>query len=354
MIRLLIVDDSALMRRLLGRVFAEAGDFVLEYARNGQEALDMAARFEPDVITLDIHMPDMDGLACLDRIMLERPCPVVMISALTEEGAEQTLVALDMGAVDFVAKPTRAVSLEIDALGPLIVQKVRGAASIAIRRSRRLKERISRAAPRAPDLPRSSTEARGRLADKRLVLVGSSTGGPPALEVILSSLPADFPLPIVIAQHMPATFTGPLSRRLDKLCALCVVEADQQRPIEPGHVYIAKGDADIILSSRAERLVVMPAPSDGRWIWHPSVDRMVLSAMNVVAPQALIGILLTGMGSDGALAMVDLRKAGGRTIAEAEATAVVWGMPGELVSRDGASDVLPLGRIASKLLDYVK
>lgn len=354
MIRLLIVDDSALMRRLLGRLFTDAGDFIVEYARNGQEALETAAIFQPDVITLDIQMPEMDGLACLDRIMLQRPCPVVMISALTEEGAEQTLAALDMGAVDFVAKPTRAVSLEIDALGPLIVQKVRGAASISMRRSRRLKERISRVVPSVTVLERSSTEAVGHFADKRLVLVGSSTGGPPALEAILSSLPAAFPLPIVVAQHMPATFTGPLSRRLDKLCALSVVEADQQRTIEPGHVYIARGDADIIVSSRAERLVAIPAPSDGRWIWHPSVDRMILSAMNVVAPQALIGILLTGMGSDGAMAMADLKRAGGRTIAEAEETAVVWGMPGELVKRDGASDVLPLPRIASKLLEYVQ
>ncbi|MDP9632404.1 UNVERIFIED_ORG: two-component system chemotaxis response regulator CheB [Ensifer adhaerens] len=354
MIRLLIVDDSALMRRLLGRLFAEAGDFIVEFARNGQEALETAAIFQPDVITLDIHMPEMDGLACLDRIMLQRPCPVVMISALTEEGAEQTLAALKMGAVDFVAKPTRAVSLEIDELGPLIVQKVRVAASIPIRRSRRLKERIRQAHSPPPVLRASRSETFAFTAHNRLVLIGSSTGGPPALEAILSSLPADFPVPIVVAQHMPATFTGPLSRRLDKLCGLSVVEVAQQRAIEPGHVYIAKGDADIILSSRAARLFALPAPSDAQWIWHPSVDRLVLSAMNLVAPQALIGILLTGMGSDGATAMADLKKAGGRTIAEAAETAVVWGMPGELVSREGASDVLPLGRIASKLLEYVQ
>ncbi len=260
MIRILIVDDSALMRRLLGRLFVDAGDFIVEFARNGQEALEKAEIFQPDVITLDIHMPEMDGLDCLDRIMLQRPCPVVMISALTEEGAEQTLAALQMGAVDFVAKPTRAVSLEIDELGPLIVQKVRVAASIPIRRSRRLKERISRVLPPTPVLSHPHGETFRSNTRTGLILIGSSTGGPPALEAILSSLPADFPLPVVIAQHMPATFTGPLSRRLDKLCALCVVEVDQQRIVEPGHVYIARGDADIILSSRGGTAVCSTGP----------------------------------------------------------------------------------------------
>lgn len=354
MIRLLIVDDSALMRRLLGRLFAEAGDFVVELARNGREALETMVIFRPDVITLDIHMPEMDGLACLDRIMLQRPCPVVMISALTEEGAEQTLAALEMGAVDFVAKPTRSVSLEIDELGPLIVQKVRVAASIPVRRSKRLRERISSVLPPSTFKPAARSAASTPAIHTRLVLIGSSTGGPPAIEAILSSLPADFPVPIVVAQHMPATFTGPLSRRLDKLCGLSVVEVDKQCLIEPGCVYIARGDADIILSLRAARLFALPAPSGGQWVWHPSVDRLVMSAMNVVAPQALIGILLTGMGNDGATAMAELKMAGGRTIAEAEETAVVWGMPGELVRRAGASDVLPLSRIPAKLQEYVQ
>lgn len=354
MIRLLIVDDSALMRRLLGRLFTEAGDFVVEYARNGQEALEIVEIFQPDVVTLDINMPEMNGLACLDRIMLQRPCPVVMISALTEEGAEQTLIALDMGAVDFVAKPTRAVSLEIDELGPMIVQKVRTASSIPIRRSKRLRERISRTLPTSTVQVTLPAETITFSTQARLILIGSSTGGPPAIEAIVSSLPPGFPVPIVVAQHMPATFTGPLSRRLDKLCGLRVVEVDKQLVVEPGNVYIARGDADIILAQRAARLVALPAPSEAKWIWHPSVERLVLSAMNVVAPQALIGILLTGMGSDGAGAMAALKKAGGRTIAEAEESAVVWGMPGELVRRDGASEVIPLGRIASRLVDYVQ
>jgi two-component system chemotaxis response regulator CheB len=367
-IRLLIVEDSALMRKLLGRIFADEGDFEVAIARDGLEALATIATFKPDVVTLDIHMPGLDGLACLDRIMLEHPCPVVMVSALTEEGGEATLAALDIGAVDFIAKPGGAISLDIDQLAPLLVEKVRNAATVRVRRSRRLLERL-RGGPQESPVPsvRASSVQRIRprpassqatvrpstTAVEGLVLIGTSTGGPPALDAVLSLLPGDFPWPVIVAQHMPASFTGPLARRLNVICALAVQEVVAQTRIEPGNIYIAKGDADIIVASRGGRLVCLPTPSDPDRLWHPSVERLVRSAAAQVPADNLVAVLMTGMGNDGAPAMAELKQAGGRTIAEAEETAVVWGMPGALVKLDGASVVAPLDRIAEALMEMV-
>jgi two-component system, chemotaxis family, protein-glutamate methylesterase/glutaminase len=360
-IRLLIVDDSPLMRRLLGGVFAAEGDFEVAFARNGVEALEQLAAFEPNVITLDVHMPEMDGLTCLDRIMIERPCPVVMVSSLTEAGAGVTLEAMDLGAVDFIAKPEGAMSLEIDTLAPRLVEKVRAASEARLRRSLRLTDRVRMrsglgARPR-PAPRKAAPAARKRLVETvstdGVVLVGTSTGGPPALDALLSRLPSSFPWPVLVAQHMPASFTGPLSRRLDKLCALTVTEVTHPMPLAPGSVYIGRGDADIILGMRSTGLVVLPAPSLPEHRWHPSVDRMVESAMQHFAPDKLVGVLMTGMGNDGADTMSRLRAKGGRTIAEAEESAVVWGMPGELVRKGGAEFVVPLDQIADRVMDMV-
>ncbi|GEO14802.1 chemotaxis-specific protein-glutamate methyltransferase CheB [Microvirga aerophila] len=361
MIRLLIVDDSPLMRRLLGGVFAAEGDFEVAFARNGVEALEQLAAFEPNVITLDVHMPEMDGLTCLDRIMIERPCPVVMVSSLTEAGAGVTLEAMDLGAVDFIAKPEGAMSLEIDMLAPRLVEKVRAASEARLRRSLRLTDRVRMrsglgARPRTAS-QKAAPAARRRLVETAstdgVVLVGTSTGGPPALDALLSRLPSSFPWPVLVAQHMPASFTGPLSRRLDKLCALTVTEVTHPMPLAPGSVYIGRGDADIILGMRSTGLVVLPAPSLPEHRWHPSVDRMVESAMQHFAPDKLVGVLMTGMGNDGADTMSRLRAKGGRTIAEAEESAVVWGMPGELVRKGGAEFVVPLDQIADRVMDVV-
>ncbi len=185
-----------------------------------------------------------------------------------------------------------------------------------------------------------------------MILVGTSTGGPPALDALLAPLPADFPWPILVAQHMPAAFTGPLARRLDRLCALQVTEVTARLPIVPGTVYIAHGEADMIVAARPGGAVVLNAPSDPACHWHPCVDRLVSTALDVIDPARLIGVLMTGMGNDGAAAMTRLRALGGRTIAEAEATAIVWGMPGELVRAGGAGLVLPLHEIAARLLAW--
>ena len=363
MTKVLVVDDSALMRKLLGRIFSKEADFEVQFARNGLEALELVAAFRPDVVTLDIHMPQMDGLACLDRIMIEHPCPVVMVSSLTAEGAEVTLQALRLGAIDFVAKPEGAISLHIDELTDELITKVRAASTARIRSSARLKERvrhrIGRDAPaihreegRREPGRRDSREPR-RAVGEGLVLVGTSTGGPPALEALLTALPADFRWPIVVAQHMPATFTGALARRLNGVSALSVVEVVRTLQLQPGCVYIGKGDADLAIDRRASGLVVVPVRSQADYPWHPSTDRLVRSAMDHVSPAQIVGVLMTGMGSDGAEAMALLRARGGRTIAEAEETAVVWGMPGELVTAGGADWVLPLPEIAGWLTKLV-
>ncbi len=354
MIKLLVVDDSALMRRLLGEIFSREGDFEVRTARDGLEALDALQSYAPDVITLDVHMPHMDGLACLDRIMIERPCPVVMVSSLTAAGADATFEALRLGAVDFIAKPDGAMSLSIHEMAPLLVEKVRAAAAVVLKPSLRLTDRVRHQIAGAAGKPRSvGTRPTPPLAvpavGDGLVLVGTSTGGPPALEALLTPLSADFPWPIVVAQHMPATFTGPLARRLDRICALSVSEVAAPVLLTPGCVYIGKGDADVIISRRATGLIAMPAPGQRNYPWRPSADRLVRTAMDVLPPEQLIGVLMTGMGNDGAAAMALLHERGGRTIAEAEETAVVWGMPGELVKANGASWIEPLPGIASRL-----
>jgi two-component system chemotaxis response regulator CheB len=354
-INVLVVDDSALVRKLIGKVFATQPDFEVSFARNGREGLAAVAAAVPDVVILDVHMPEMDGLTCLDRIMIEHPCPVIMFSSMTAEGAQATLEALRLGAVDFVAKPTGAVSLRIDEMAPKLVEKVRQAARARLRRSLRLRERVRHRVRGAARLTVSGTvrSTKPAATGDGLVLVGVSTGGPPALEALLGGLPASFPWPILVAQHMPSTFTGPLSRRLDGLCELTVVEVRTPTLLQPGFVYIGRGDADITVSRRGAGLVAMAAPPAADYPWHPSADRLVRSALNHMAPSQLIGILMTGMGNDGADAMTLLHSQGGRTIAEAEETAVVWGMPGELVKAGGADFVVPVQDIAAQLLKLV-
>ena len=315
-------------------------------ARNGTEALELVRSFDPQVVTLDVQMPAMDGLACLSQIMIEAPRPVVMISALTEEGAEATLEAIELGAVDFVTKPSGTVSLEIERLRPILVAKVRGATQARIRRTLRLTERIRHQFRGAGVLPRAARPARpvkARATSDRpqegLVLIGTSTGGPAALDVVLPQLPQGLPWPVVVAQHMPASFTGAFAKRLDRICALNVVEVHRPMPLQAGTIYIGRGDADVVVARRTTGINAMPVPAQRAYPWHPSVERLIASALELYEPSQLLGVLMTGMGNDGAEAMAQLRMRGGRTIAEAESTAVVWGMPGELVKIGGAEAV---------------
>ncbi|HEX4555407.1 MAG TPA: chemotaxis-specific protein-glutamate methyltransferase CheB [Xanthobacteraceae bacterium] len=365
MIKLLIADDSALMRKLLGDIFVAEGDFDIRFARNGKEALDLAKSFQPDVVTLDVHMPEMNGLDCLNRIMIESPRPVVMVSSLTDDGAQETLRALDLGAIDFVTKPAGPVSLEIDTMRPLLVETIRTAARAKLRKSLRLRDRVrhrmgqAKPAPRSAPIqpaPRRAPEASPAEAADHipgLILIGASTGGPPAVEAVISKLPRDLAWPVLVAQHLPASFTGAFARRLDGLGGLRVVEVVQPTPLAAMHVYIGRGDADILVAPRPSGPIVLSAPPAAEYPWHPSVERMVRSALAHFPAAGLVGVMLTGMGSDGAPAMTRLKQDGGRTIAEAESSAVVWGMPGELVKHGGADMVLPLGQIASAILEMI-
>jgi two-component system chemotaxis response regulator CheB len=221
-----------------------------------------------------------------------------------------------------------------------------------MKNSARLRERLRQRARGRPAPPPKQAQGRhaARISGDGLVLVGTSTGGPSALEALLTPLPENFPWPILVAQHMPASFTGSLAKRLDDLCAIRIVEVLRPMVLEPGCVYVGRGDADLIVAQRGARLVAMSAPAEADYPWHPSTHRLVTSAMAHVAPEQLIGVLMTGMGDDGAAAMTGLRQLGGTTIAEAEETAVVWGMPGELVRAGGADWIEPVHKIAARLL----
>lgn len=342
------------MRRLLRKLFEAEPGFETAFAADGASALAALDSFRPDVVTLDINMPGMDGLACLDRIMIQRPTPVIMLSSLTTDGAEASVQALAMGAVDVLEKPGGPVSIGIDTLGPQLLEKVRAAKETRLRRTHRLTERVrtlTGAPARAPvrRTVRIPPSPAGVAPRDGLVLVGCSTGGPPALDALLAPLPAGFPRPIVVAQHMPAAFTGPLARRLDGLCALQVTEVTSAMTLEPGRVYVGRGDADVVIARRPTGLVVEPTPASAAYAWHPSVDRLVESALAALPAAALVGVLMTGMGYDGAAAMTRLRAEGGWTLAESDETAVVWGMPGELVRAGGASEVAPLDELARRL-----
>jgi two-component system chemotaxis response regulator CheB len=355
-IKLLIVDDSALMRRMLTQVFAADGGFEIRAARNGQEAIDENLAWQPDVITLDINMPVMDGITALSHVMETRPVPVVMVSSLTEKGAMATFEALALGAVDYIAKPGGTISLSIGEIERELVAKVKAAAraKLKARGARGLTEKLRedrKAAAAKPAFVRRSPAAEE--ADG-LVLIGVSTGGPSTLEEILPKLPADYPFPIIVAQHMPGSFTGAFAGRMNGLCALDVVEANKPMELLPGTIYIGKGAADVVIANRAGKLMVLPKPENPNHLWHPSVEVLGRSALEHCEASALTGVMLTGMGYDGADAFAEIKKQGGRTIAESEDSAVVFGMPKELIDRGGANLVLPVQKIATQLISWAR
>lgn len=351
MIKLLVVDDSALMRRQLVTLFEGEPGFVVRQARNGRDAVEENRTFQPDVVTLDINMPEMDGITALSLIMAERPVPVVMVSSLTEKGALATFESLALGAVDYIAKPGGTISLSITEIKEELVRKVRAAATARVKG--RHEARVSSARERVREegsaAVRRRAPSRRSAAREGLLLIGVSTGGPRTLEEILPALSADFPWPVLVAQHMPAAFTRPFAERLDSICALHVVEASQPMPLEAGTVYIGKGGADMVVTRRAGTLTVLPRPESKEHLWHPSVELLGRTALEQCEASQLVAVMLTGMGYDGAEAFAEIRRRGGRTIAESRDTAVVFGMPAELIERGGASIVLAADKIAAQI-----
>lgn len=349
MIKLLIVDDSALMRRQLTTLFQGEADFEIRQARNGREAVEENRDFQPDVVTLDINMPEMDGITALSLIMAERPVPVVMVSSLTEKGALATFEALNLGAVDYIAKPGGTISLSIGDIRDELVAKVRAASTARLKGKSSIRGLAQRLREEREKPVQRPVAVRRGMAGEGLVVIGVSTGGPRTLEDILPLLPADYPWPILLAQHMPAAFTKSFAERLDGLCHLRAVEVTSPQVIEPGTVYVAKGGADMVVVQRGGKPTVIPKPEAKEHLWHPSVELLGRSVLEHYDPARVVAVMLTGMGHDGADAFTEIKKRGGRTIAESQETAVVFGMPAELIERGGASLTLPLEKIAPQL-----
>ena len=342
-IRVLVVDDSALVRSLLAGIINRQSDMECVGAANDPLiAREMIRELDPDVITLDIEMPRMDGIDFLGRLMRLRPMPVVMISTLTERGAEVTMRALELGAVDFVSKPRIGV---VDGLGELstqIVDKIRIAASAHIRRAR---PSVAQPQDNPERLPMTLA---GRVSTEKLVFIGASTGGTEAIKEVLTLLPADFPA-IVITQHMPPGFTTSFAARLDSLCRISVREAVHGERLLPGHAYLAPGGKQFRVDRSGANYVAVVEDGEPVNRHKPSVEVLFKSAARVAGRNAF-GIMLTGMGNDGAKAMKEMRDAGSYNIVQDEASCVVFGMPREAIAHGAADEVLPLRDIAGALI----
>ncbi len=346
-IRVVVVDDSALVRSLLAEIINRQQDMeCVGTANDPLIAREMIRELSPDVITLDIEMPKMDGIEFLGRLMRLRPMPVVMISTLTERGAEVTMRALELGAVDFVAKPRIGVVDGINDLAEQIVDKVRVAAQARVRRS--VVAVPTTGTGQAVGVLPARNPSIGRISTEKLICIGASTGGTEAIKEILVRMPADSP-GIVITQHMPPGFTTSFAARLDGLCQISVKEAANGDRILPGHAYIAPGGKQFRIDrSGANYLCVV---EDGELVnrHKPSVEVLFMSAARVVGRNAF-GIMLTGMGNDGAKAMKEMRDCGSYNYVQDEASCVVFGMPREAILHGAADEVLPLVAIAPALL----
>jgi two-component system chemotaxis response regulator CheB len=352
-IRLLIVDDSALVRQVLTQIFAETRDIeVVGVANDPYVARDKIKQLNPDVLTLDVEMPRMDGVTFLGNLMRLRPMPVVMVSTLTEQGADVTLRALEFGAVDFVAKPKLDVAEGLKDYASEIVEKVRTAAASRVRALDRrpiVAKSVGTESKLSADaiIERGGARPHFRTTD-RIIGIGSSTGGTEAIKDVLAGLPMDIQAGIVVSQHIPAAFSGPFAARVNGITELTVCEARDGQQVLPGHVYIAPGDRHLLVERDGARYVcrLNDGPPVNRH--KPSVDVMIRSLAQNAGPNA-IGLMLTGMGDDGAAGMGELKEVGAPVIVQDERTSVVWGMPGEVVKRGFADEILPLGKIAGRL-----
>ncbi len=341
-IRVLIVDDSALVRKLLTEILeSDPGIEVVGTAQDPFMARDKIKQLKPDVLTLDVEMPRMDGVTFLRNLMKLRPMPVVMVSTLTQKGSDITLDALELGAVDFVSKPTVDIAHSLGDYAEEIIAKVKTAAIARVRELKPVAERNTADAVLPAGLGKhfKTTE--------KLIALGASTGGTEAIREVLEVMPADSPA-MVISQHIPEAFSKPFSERMDRCSPMTVSQAEDGEQILPGHVYIAPGNSHLLVVRDGARFrcKLSDGPPVNRH--RPSVDVMFRSVAQNVGPNA-VSVLLTGMGNDGAQGMLEMREAGARTLAQDEASCVVWGMPGEAVALGAAEEQVALSLMAKRI-----
>lgn len=335
-IKVLVVDDSALIREVLSRMLTRDGDInVVGTATDPIEAREKIKLLNPDVVTLDIEMPNMNGLDFLEKLMRLRPMPVVMVSTLTKKGASETLLALELGAVDFVAKPSAEFAGGLDAFGASLRDKIRDAARTDVR-----------GAATRIEAPKTSVKT-AAAPDGALIAIGASTGGVEAIRAVLTNMPTDCP-PVVIAQHMPAGFTGRFAARLDELCAIKVVEAEDRMVLERGHAYVARGDYHLRVERSSGQLKCRLSQDELTSGHRPSVDVLFESVAKAVGHMA-VGAILTGMGRDGARGLKLMRDAGAYTVGQSQASALVYGMPRVAFEEGAVVEQAPLEQVAGKL-----
>jgi len=345
-IKVLVVDDSALVRSLLAEIIRDTPDMTLVGAApDAYVARDMVKEFSPDVITLDIEMPRMDGLAFLEKLMNARPTPVIMISTLTETGAEATLRALELGAVDFIPKPKLGIASGIREYAELIVEKIRVAAGV------RVKTQVKRSQPEISANQKTPESDRLQSTEK-IIAIGASTGGTEAIKELLMQLPAAVP-GIVMTQHMPAGFTRTYADRLNKITRLHVVEAKGGERILPGHAFLAPGGHHLVVVRSGADYLVKLSDAEPLHRHRPAVDVM-MESVALAGGKNVLGVLLTGMGKDGAKGMLDIRNHGGFTFAQDEASCVVYGMPKEAVLCGGVDQTVELDKMGAALLEKIK
>lgn len=366
MIRVLIVDDSSFMRRSLGTMLKNDPEFELVgSASDGQEAIELVKKLKPDVVTLDVEMPKVDGLTALKKIMEENPLPVIMLSSLTTEGATTTLKALEEGAMDFMGKQTSSSLADAKNFERELKDKLK---AVAKRKSLYMLSRRRKAlANFSPDKvkPRKAINiepAAPRHVIKEpipvikpgrypydIVVIGVSTGGPPAVQKILSALPENFPTPIVIAQHMPASFTGAFAARLDRLSKISVKEADEVERLRPGTAYVCPGGRHIKIENRGGVITGVVTDEPKSALYKPSANVLMETAGQVLGRRTL-GVMLTGMGSDGVLGAKILKESGGKMIAQNEESCVVYGMPKAVVDGGLADEIIDLENMTAAIV----
>ena len=349
-VKVLIVDDSAFMRKALTTLLAdESGIEIVGTARDGEEALQKIRSLDPDVVTLDIEMPRLNGLATLQEIMKTMPRPVLMVSSLTEEGAEATLKAMEYGALDFLPK---SLSSQHDYFADELVKKVKAIARKRALMQLRFGRQNSTLARRASAPPAPSAPPMPCRGARDVVAIGVSTGGPPAVQKVLSSLPANFPACILIAQHMPAAFTGPFAKRLDNVCKIGVTEAQNGDKLKPGHAYVAPGGKHMQIQMRGPLPEISITTEPASALYKPSANVLIESVGKNLGRKS-VGVILTGMGSDGMEGMKVLKERGGYIFAQNESSCVVYGMPKAVVDAGLADQVLDIDQLAEALITAV-